>query len=116
MNQNTAVSVLALVGAVVVGLILLDVARDLFGVLVRLLVWMLSGMLAGRLLRGRGYGPMYDTLLGLVGGIVGSICLSLAGLGGLSHIPLVGSLIVGVIGAIIFVYLVRLFKDAQFAG
>ena len=36
-------------------------------------------------------------------------------MGGIGGIPLVGSVIVGVIGAVILVYLVRLVSNANFA-
>ncbi|MBZ0298264.1 MAG: GlsB/YeaQ/YmgE family stress response membrane protein [Anaerolineae bacterium] len=77
---------------------------------------MLAGMFAGRLIRGRGYGPVGDVLLGLTGGIVGSLVLGLIGLGGIGHIPLIGGILVGVIGAVILVWLLRLLGNRDFAA
>ncbi|MAS36721.1 MAG: GlsB/YeaQ/YmgE family stress response membrane protein [Anaerolineaceae bacterium] len=77
---------------------------------------MLAGMFAGRLIRGRGYGPAGDILLGLVGGVIGSILLSLIGLGGIGQIPLIGGIVVGIIGAVFVVWLGRLFGNQNFAA
>jgi uncharacterized membrane protein YeaQ/YmgE (transglycosylase-associated protein family) len=115
MRNNNTVMILAIVGAVVVAFIVLNMAGDIFRFVISLITWMVAGTLAGRLLRGRGYGIFMDVLLGLVGGIVGHIVFSLVGLGGISGIPLVGSLIVGIIGAVLFVFLVRLVRNENFA-
>jgi len=115
MRNNNTVMILAIVGAVVVAWIVLNMAGDIFGFAIRLILWMVAGTLAGRLLRGRGYGVIMDVLLGLVGGIVGHIVFSLLGLGGIGNIPLVGSLLVGIIGAVIFVFIVRLVRNEDFA-
>jgi uncharacterized membrane protein YeaQ/YmgE (transglycosylase-associated protein family) len=106
--------------AVIVFLILMFVAlvvisgvfQIAFVTLIPVLVWMLAGMFAGRIMRGRGYGPLGDVLLGLIGGIVGTIALGVLGihLGGI-----LGGLVVGTIGAVIFVYLVRLVGNSNFA-
>jgi uncharacterized membrane protein YeaQ/YmgE (transglycosylase-associated protein family) len=87
-----------------------------FALLAPILIWMLAGMIAGRLVRGRGYGPVGDILLGFVGGVVGSVLLRLIGLGWLGDIWLVGSIIVGVLGAVLTVYAVRLLADKNFAA
>ena len=115
MRNNNAVMILAIVGAVIVAWLVLNMAGDIFGFLIRLLTWMVAGTLAGRLLRGRGYGIVMDILLGLVGGLLGHVVLSLIGLGGIGSIPLVGSLLVGVVGAVLFVFLVRLVRNENFA-
>jgi uncharacterized membrane protein YeaQ/YmgE (transglycosylase-associated protein family) len=88
------------------------VANVTFGLLLPVFVWMLVGMFAGRILRGRGYGPVGDVLLGLAGGIVGSLLFGLLGvnLGGI-----LGYMIVGIVGAILFIYAVRALGNAQFA-
>jgi uncharacterized membrane protein YeaQ/YmgE (transglycosylase-associated protein family) len=85
-----------------------------FGLLIPIVFWMLAGMIAGRLLRGKGYGLIADIALGFVGGLVGSIVLNLLGLGGLGSIWVVGNIIVGVIGALVVVYAVRLFGNKDF--
>jgi uncharacterized membrane protein YeaQ/YmgE (transglycosylase-associated protein family) len=72
-------------------------------------------MFAGRLVRGRGYGPVGDVLLGLAGWFVGTVVLSMVGLSGISNIWLIGNILVGIIGAVILVGLVRLLGDQNFA-
>lgn len=106
-----------LLAAIVVIIVVVILAQLLFqvaGIIWVVLAWMLAGMFAGRLLRGRGYGPLMDVLLGLGGGILGSILLSLLGLGWVGDIWIVGNILVGVIGAVILVYLVRMFGNRQF--
>lgn len=97
-----------LIIAVLVVLFIGPVIGITFGLLLSAFVWMLAGMFAGRIMRGRGYGPLADVLLGLIGGIVGSWVLGLLGvnLGG----GILASLIVGTLGAVIVVYVGRLFS------
>jgi uncharacterized membrane protein YeaQ/YmgE (transglycosylase-associated protein family) len=115
MRNNNTVMIFAIIGAVIVAWLVLNLAGDIFGFAIRIILWMVAGALAGQLLRGRGYGLVQNILLGLVGGIVGNILFGLFGLGGIAHIPLLGSIVVGVIGAVIVVYLVRLVANAEFA-
>ena len=70
------------------------------------ILWMLAGMFAGRIMRGRGYGPIADILLGLAGGVVGHWLFGLLGVS--IGAGLIGSLVVGTIGAVVLVYLGRL--------
>ncbi len=114
--SGLALLVLVLIVLIVLGPVLSAVAWLTIDLIISVFFWMLAGMFAGRLLRGRGYGPVGDVLLGLVGGIVGTFVLSLIGLGGVGSIPLVGGIIVGVIGAVILVWLVRLLGNKRFAA
>ena len=111
---------LALIVIVILALILIGPVLELavgltFALIVPLLFAMLAGMFAGRLIRGRGYGPVGDVVLGIVGFIVGRLVLGLVGLGGISQLPLVGGILVAIIGAVILVWLVRLLGDSNFA-
>jgi uncharacterized membrane protein YeaQ/YmgE (transglycosylase-associated protein family) len=99
---------------ILLAIFILNTAFSLGGLLIALLAWMLAGMFAGRLLRGRGYGPVWDIALGIAGGVVGSLVLGLLNIGGIGGIPLVGDILVGIIGAVILVYLVRLVGDRNF--
>jgi uncharacterized membrane protein YeaQ/YmgE (transglycosylase-associated protein family) len=101
---------LALVGLVVLAGPLLQIAGGLFALALTLLTWMFAGALAGRILRGEGYGPLGDIGLGLAGGIVGTMLFSLLGLGWFAGIPFVGPILVGAVGAVVFVYVMRLFN------
>ncbi len=102
---------LALVGVFVLAGPLLQIAGGLFGIAITLLMWMFAGALAGRILRGEGYGPLGDIGLGLVGGFVGSLLFNLIGLGWFAGIPLLGPIAVGAVGAVVFVYIARLFNS-----
>jgi uncharacterized membrane protein YeaQ/YmgE (transglycosylase-associated protein family) len=77
-----------------------------------IVVGLIAGWLAGQVMKGRGYGVLADILLGLLGGIVGGWVFSLLhlwpGRGGL-----IGSIIVAFVGAVILVWITRLFKKAQ---
>ena len=109
-----AVVVLLIVGYVLLSSVV-TTAMSVFGIVFTLLTWMFAGYLAGRLLRGRGYGVVGNIALGLAGGIVGSIILRVIGLGAVGNVWLIGGILVGVIGAVILVFLVRLFANEDFA-
>src|SRR5215204_4007236 len=97
--------------AIIVIIVIAIAAQLLFqvaGLVWMVIAWMLAGMLAGRLLRGRGFGPVMDVILGLAGGVVGTLALSLLHLGWVSDIMIVGNILVGMIGAIILIYILRL--------
>lgn len=111
-----ALFVVIVLALLVFGPVLHAVAWLTLDLVVSVFFWMLAGMFAGRLIRGRGYGPIGDVLLGIAGGIVGSLVLGLLGVGGIGNIPLIGGIIVGVIGAVILVWLVRQFADRNFAA
>jgi uncharacterized membrane protein YeaQ/YmgE (transglycosylase-associated protein family) len=85
----------------------------LVGLLFAALMWMFVGAMAGRLVRGRGYGWLGNMLLGFAGGFTGSIVFHLLGYGGLTQ-HFIGYILVGILGAVIFVYLMRVI-DRNFA-
>lgn len=90
----------------------INMVSGVLGIVFQVLLWMFVGFLAGKLLRGKGYGPFGDMALGIAGGIVGGLILgdAILGIGGVF-----GSVIIGVIGAVILVFGVRLVADADFA-
>jgi len=65
------------------------------------------GWLAGVLTKGRGFGLIGDLFVGVIGALVGGFIFSLLGLRAYS---LVGWGIMAVIGAVIFLALLRLIK------
>jgi uncharacterized membrane protein YeaQ/YmgE (transglycosylase-associated protein family) len=70
---------------------------------------LIAGWLAGVVMKGGGYGIIVDILLGIVGGWVGGWVF------GLLHLPvpggpMVGSIIVAFVGAVILVWITRLIK------
>lgn len=103
---------LMLIGLAIVAFFVLQavigLTLGLIGLVFMILVWIFIGWLTGQLVRGRGYGPVTDAMLGLGGAIVGNIVLALLGvdLGG----P-VGTIIAGVVGALILVFIGRAMKS-----
>ncbi|MBP1623626.1 MAG: Transglycosylase-associated protein [Acidobacteria bacterium] len=67
----------------------------------------IAGWLAGKLTRGTGFGLLGDIIIGVIGALLGGF---LFGLVGLVSFSLLGSLITATVGAIAFLYLVRLLK------
>ena len=99
---------LIVAGAVILGVLIVSTVIKVFGLVIMIGLWMLAGYLAAKLVRGQNYGPLGDTALGFCGAIVGSIIMGLVGLGGLSGIWLVGTVIAGVVGGVIILYAMQL--------
>lgn len=74
-----------------------------------LLIGVFAGWLAGQLMKGGGYGLIGDLVLGIVGSFVGRWTF---GLIGVAASGLVGSLVSATVGAVLFVFLVRVIKRA----
>ncbi|GAA4317737.1 GlsB/YeaQ/YmgE family stress response membrane protein [Compostibacter hankyongensis] len=77
------------------------------------LIWTLiiggiAGWLAGQVMRGRGFGVIVDIIVGIVGGWLGGWIFGKLGIG--TGTSLVGELITAFVGAIILLFIVRLFK------
>jgi uncharacterized membrane protein YeaQ/YmgE (transglycosylase-associated protein family) len=78
------------------------------------LVWVvvigiLAGWLAGQITKGRGFGLIGNLIVGILGSLVGSF---LFGIIGIAAYGLAGRLVLSVVGAIIFLWLIRLIKRA----
>jgi len=86
--------------------------------LINLLVWVIVGGIAGWLaslvVRGGGMGIIGDVIVGIVGALIGGFVLSLLlpGTFGLTGFNF-GSLVVAFIGAVILLFLVRLFTGRR---
>lgn len=74
-----------------------------------LLIGLVAGWLAGQVMKGGGFGVVGDIIVGVIGALLGGW---LFGLLGLSAGGLLGSLIVATVGAIVFLFLLRLIKRA----
>jgi len=73
-----------------------------------ILVGLVAGWAAGKIMKGSGYGIVTDIILGIAGAVVGGWILRLLGLyttGGL--LP---SILAAILGAVVLVALVRVFK------
>lgn len=86
-----------------------------FDLFVPVLIWALIGWLAGQLMRGRGYGVLGNVLLGVGGGIIGSIIFRLLNIG-VGNVWLIGNIIVGVVGAVVLIWVVRTFSGNKSFG
>lgn len=107
-------TILALIGLVVVAGIFLIAIMSLtvFQFASLVLTWMLVGWLAGQLVSRKGFGALNNALLGLAGGIIGSFVF---GMLNINVGDWIGSIISGVIGSIILIYVVRTFLNKNFA-
>lgn len=80
---------------------------------IAMIFWMFIGNIAGYIMRGEDYGVAGNMALGLAGGIFGSFVLSRIGFGAVAGIPLIGGLIAGIFGAILLIFLVRLYESVR---
>lgn len=111
------ISILVIVVVAIVAIWLLSATLGLVAsLIIPLIVWAIIGWLAGKLMRGRGYGTVGNILLGIGGGLLGSLLFRLIGFRWVENVWLVGSLIVGVVGALILIWLVRTFTDNKRFG
>lgn len=80
---------------------------DLTSLLIFLAIGAVAGWLAGVIMKGGGFGLLVDIILGIVGAVVGGFVF---GLLGISASGLIGSIITATVGAILLIFIVRLFK------
>ena len=80
----------------------------MFGWIWFLIIGIVAGSLAGRITRGKGFGLIGDMVVGVIGAFFGGF---LFGLLGLSAHGTIGSLIMAVVGAVAFIFVVRFLKD-----
>jgi len=72
----------------------------------------IAGWLASLVVRGTGLGLLGDIIVGIVGAFIGGLIVSLFGGGGFSGFNL-WSLFVAFIGAVVLLYIVRLFAGRR---
>ena len=68
-----------------------------------------AGWLAGQIMKGRGFGFLYNLIIGIVGGVIGGWIfgfLKITAPGG----AIIGGLISAVVGAIVLLFVISLFK------
>ena len=79
-----------------------------------IIIWIVFGAIAGFIasnIMGKGEGLLRDIILGIIGAIVGGLIMNLFGHAGVTGFNFY-SLVVAVIGAIIVIYLGRVFRSA----
>jgi uncharacterized membrane protein YeaQ/YmgE (transglycosylase-associated protein family) len=83
---------------------------DITSLVIFLLVGLIAGWLAGKLVRGGGYGLLGDMVIGVLGAIIGGFLLPKVGLGALITVPILNSIVVATIGAVILLVILRIIK------
>ena len=81
---------------------------DVTGLLIFLAIGAIAGWLAGTLMKGGGFGLLGNIVIGIIGAVVGGYVF---GLLGISAGGLIGSIITATAGAVILLFIVRLFKQ-----
>jgi uncharacterized membrane protein YeaQ/YmgE (transglycosylase-associated protein family) len=82
---------------------------ELQTILIILAIGAVAGWLAGVIMKGGGFGLLGDIVIGIIGAFIGGF---LFGLLGISAGGLVGQIITATVGAIVLIFVLRLFKKA----
>lgn len=72
-----------------------------------IIIGAVAGWLAGKLMRGGGFGLLVNIIVGIAGAIIGGWVF---GLLGISASGILGSLITALVGAILLLWIISLFK------
>jgi uncharacterized membrane protein YeaQ/YmgE (transglycosylase-associated protein family) len=72
-----------------------------------ILIGAVAGWIAGNLSKGGGFGFWVNLLVGIIGGVLGGWIF---GLFGLSTTSIIGNLITAVVGAVVLLWIISLFK------
>ena len=74
-----------------------------------IIIGILAGFVAGKLMRGGGFGFLVNIIVGIAGAIIGGWVF---GLLGISAGGVIGSLVTAIVGAILLLWVISLFKRA----
>ncbi|MBR9909447.1 MAG: GlsB/YeaQ/YmgE family stress response membrane protein [Gammaproteobacteria bacterium] len=80
---------------------------DITGLLIALLIGAIAGFLAGQIVKGHGFGVLGNMVVGIVGALVFSF---LFGSFNLLNSPLLNQIAGATIGAVILLFVIRVFK------
>ncbi len=80
------------------------------GLLILLIVGAIAGWLAGVLVRGFGFGLIGNIVVGIIGAFIAGLLLPALGLGFSVGSPIVTSIVYALIGAIVLLVIVGLFR------
>jgi uncharacterized membrane protein YeaQ/YmgE (transglycosylase-associated protein family) len=75
-----------------------------------LLIGLVAGWLAGLIMKGGGFGIVGDLIVGCIGALIGGFVFSRLGIRFID--PLIDSLVVATVGAILLLLLLRVLKKA----
>lgn len=78
-----------------------------------LIIGLVAGWLAGVISKGSGFGLWGDLVTGVVGAFVGGFLFNLMGI---STYGVIGSIVVSTIGAVIFLWVLRMFTGTKKAA
>ncbi|HAJ92932.1 MAG TPA: GlsB/YeaQ/YmgE family stress response membrane protein [Gammaproteobacteria bacterium] len=82
---------------------------ELQTILIILAIGAVAGWLAGVIMKGGGFGLLGDIVVGIIGAFIGGFLFSLLGI---SAGGLVGQIITATVGAIVLIFILRMFKKA----
>jgi uncharacterized membrane protein YeaQ/YmgE (transglycosylase-associated protein family) len=84
---------------------------DIWGWIGAIIVGGIAGWLAGKVMRGGGFGVLVNVIIGIVGGVIGNWLISiLPFFSFLQSWGVIGSILIGFIGAAIILAIAGLFK------
>ena len=72
-----------------------------------IIIGIVAGFLAGLIMKGRGFGIVLNLIIGIVGSVLGGWIFNLLGI---TTTSIIGSLICAVVGAVVLLFIVSLFK------
>ena len=78
------------------------------GLIAWIIIGVIAGWLTGKIMKGSGFGFFVDMIVGLIGALVGGFLSSHLGFGGIGQHGLIISILIAVVGAVIFTWLLRL--------
>ena len=73
-----------------------------------IVIGIVAGWLTGKIMKGSGYGVILDMVVGFIGALIGGLIFRALGYGGPGEHGLIVSILISVIGAVIFTVLLRL--------
>jgi uncharacterized membrane protein YeaQ/YmgE (transglycosylase-associated protein family) len=78
------------------------------GIIAWVIIGALAGWITGKIMKGSGYGFFVDMIVGLIGAVVGGFLSSHLGFGGVGQHGLIVSILIAVVGAVIFTWILRM--------
>jgi len=74
-----------------------------------LVIGIIAGWIAGKIMKGKGFGLFGDLGVGVLGAMIGGFIFHFFGFFAFGFI---GNLVTAVVGAVVFLYILRLFKSS----